>query len=60
MIRPLALLTGFGPFQGVDENPSGLVAEAVGADSPPGLDVKGALLPVTFQGGAPRLRELLD
>ena len=60
MIRPLALLTGFGPFQGVDENPSGLVAEAVGADSPPGLDVKGALLPVTFQGVAPRLRELLD
>jgi len=60
MIRPLALLTGFGPFQGVDENPSGLVAEAVGADSPPGLDVKGATLPVTFRGVAPRLRELLE
>ena len=59
-IRPLALLTGFGPFQGVDENPSGLVAEAIGADSPPGLDVRGALLPVSFRQVAPRLRELLD
>lgn len=60
MIRPLALLTGFGPFEGVDENPSGLVAQAVGEDSPPGLDVSGAVLPVSFQGVAPRLRELLD
>ena len=60
MSRPLALLTGFGPFQGVTENPSGLVAKAVGADSPPGLEVRGAVLPVTFEGVAPKLRELLD
>ncbi|MCH2105421.1 MAG: hypothetical protein MK291_02115 [Planctomycetes bacterium] len=60
MSRPLALLTGFGPFQGVTENPSGLVALAVGEDSPPGLEVRGAVLPVTFQGVAPKLRELLD
>ena len=60
MSRPLALLTGFGPFQGVSENPSGLVAMAVGEDSPPGLEVRGAILPVTFQGVAPKLRELLD
>ena len=60
MSRPLALLTGFGPFQGVTENPSGLVAQAVGADSPPGLEVRGAVLPVTFEGVAPKLRELLD
>jgi len=60
MSRPLALLTGFGPFHGVQENPSGLVALAVGEDSPPGLEVKGALLQVTFRGVAPRLGELLD
>jgi len=60
MIRPLALVTGFGPFQGVDENPSGLVAEAVYADPPPGLDVKGAVLPVSYRGVSRRIRELLD
>lgn len=60
MIRPLALLTGFGPFDGVDENPSGLVAEAIGADSPPGLDVRGAVLPVSFQRVGSSLVELLE
>ena len=60
MIRPLALLTGFGPFQDVQENPSGLVAQAVGEDSPPGLEVKASILPVSYQEVMPKLRELIE
>lgn len=60
MARPLALLTGFGPFLDVEENPSGLLAEAIGKDAPPGLDVKAGILPVSYRGVIPKLRELLD
>jgi pyroglutamyl-peptidase len=60
MARPLALLTGFGPFLDVEENPSGLIAEAIGKDAPPGLDVKSGILPVSYRGVMPKLRELLN
>jgi len=43
------LVSGFGPFEGVSENPSGLIAAALAAD--PGLHT--AVLPVSFRG-APR------
>ena len=60
MARPFALLTGFGPFLDVEENPSGLLAEAIGRDAPPGLDIKAAVLPVAYKGVGAKLRELLD
>ncbi len=60
MARPLALLTGFGPFLDVEENPSGMLAEAIGKDAPPGLDIKAAVLPVSYREVGPKLRELLD
>ena len=60
MARPVALLTGFGPFLDVEENPSGLLAEAIGRDAPPGLDIKAAVLPVAYKGVGAKLRELLD
>jgi len=60
MPRPLAILTGFGPFQDIQENPSGLVAQAVGEDPPPGLEVKASVLPVSYQGVMPRLRGLIE
>ena len=60
MARPFALLTGFGPFLDIEENPSGLLAEAIGRDAPPGLDIKAAVLPVAYKGVGAKLRELLD
>ncbi|MDF1801190.1 MAG: hypothetical protein P1V81_18645 [Planctomycetota bacterium] len=42
------LLTGFGPFPGVTENPSGALAELLAAEPPPGLAVVSTVLPVTF------------
>ena len=60
MARPFALLTGFGPFLDVEENPSGLLAEAIGRDAPPGLDIEAAVLPVSYKGVGAKLRELLD
>lgn len=44
------LVTGFGPFLGVERNPSGLLAESLDADPPPGLRVHGRVLPVSFAG----------
>ena len=40
------LITGFGPFEGVDDNPSGQLAQALHA--PPRR--VGVELPVTFRG----------
>jgi pyroglutamyl-peptidase len=42
------LLSGFGPFQGVERNPSGLIAAAL-ADRP---GVHSVVLPVSFRGAA--------
>lgn len=50
MAPPQILLTGFGPFPGVEHNPSGELALALAADPPPGLAVSARVLPVSFQG----------
>ncbi len=58
-----ALVTGFGPFLEVTDNPSGRVARAVDGRSIGGVDIAGHELPVTFGGGPDRavaLAEALD
>lgn len=50
-----ALLTGFGPFPGVEENPSGHLALGLGDRPPVGLDLRATVLPVTFAGVPPAL-----
>ncbi|MCZ6596482.1 MAG: hypothetical protein O7B99_02470 [Planctomycetota bacterium] len=49
MTRPLLLVTGFGPFVGVDHNPSGEVARALEAEPPAVAEVRAAVLPVSFE-----------
>lgn len=60
MVRPRVLLTGFGPFPGVPENPSGWLAETMaGQGSAFGCDLRVAVLPTEWQAVAmlmPRLR----
>jgi pyroglutamyl-peptidase len=53
------LLTGFGPFPGVDSNPSELVALELGAR--PGLrhEVLAEVLPVEYEAAGARVRELI-
>jgi len=58
-VHPLLLLTGFGSFEDVDRNPSGLLAKAFGERAPEGLDVFGIELPVTFHGSALELDRAL-
>ena len=59
MARPRVLLTGFGPFPGVAENPSGWLAETLGAQTPPGAwEHHGQILPTEWDAVtalAPRL-----
>jgi len=50
---PLVLVSGFGPFEAFDRNPSGEVAEALAERPPPGLRVRARVLPVSF-ARAPR------
>lgn len=50
MSEPCVCLTGFGAFPGVDRNPTEELARALGADPPPGVSVRSAVLPVTFAG----------
>jgi pyroglutamyl-peptidase len=49
-LKPLVLVTGFGPFLDVTENPSGALAARLEATPPPGLRVRHRVLPVTFAG----------
>lgn len=46
---PLVLVSGFGPFEAFELNPSGEVARALAAEPPPGLRVRARVLPVSFQ-----------
>jgi pyroglutamyl-peptidase len=55
----LALVTGFGPFVNVEQNPSGELARRLESEPPDGVVVKGAELPVTFAGSAAALREFV-
>lgn len=50
MARPRVLLTGFGPFPGVVENPSGWLAEALAARmATPGYELHGHVLPTEWE-----------
>lgn len=49
MADPLLLVTGFGPFPGVERNPSRELAEALALAPPPGLRVRAVALPVSFR-----------
>jgi pyroglutamyl-peptidase len=53
MARSRVLLTGFGPFPGVAENPSGWLAEALAArKSAPDWDLHGHVLPTEWEAVA--------
>jgi pyroglutamyl-peptidase len=61
--RPRVLLTGFGPFPGVPENPSGWLAEALADRAAPAFDVHGHVLPTEWDAVAalaPRLHTALQ
>jgi len=45
---PLVFITGFGSFEDVEDNPSAAVARELGASPPPGIEVRSAVLPVSF------------
>jgi pyroglutamyl-peptidase len=53
------LLTGFEPFGGNVVNPSGLVAAALDGYRPPGAQVRGGRLPVSWTATGPQLDTLL-
>jgi len=46
--EPQVFVTGFGPFPGVDVNPSGAIALALAEHPPAGIDVVAEVLPVSF------------
>jgi len=64
MARPRVLLTGFGPFPGVPENPSGWLAETLAATTRGhGFEPHGAVLPTEWAAVAalaPRLQAELQ
>lgn len=49
--KPLVLVSGFGPFERVERNPSGEIARALAADPPPGMRVVARVLPASFARG---------
>ena len=51
------MITGFGPFPGVTDNPSIRVAEALAAEPPAGVRVVARELPVTFEGAPQSVAE---
>ena len=55
MGSPLVLVTGFGPYEEVEENPSARIAERLDADPPDGLELSVRILPVTFRGSVSEL-----
>jgi len=61
--EPLLLVTGFGPFLEVENNPSGLLARALVADeglaAELGAPVRGGELPVSIERSAPAFDALL-
>ncbi|HEX6881942.1 MAG TPA: hypothetical protein VF530_01095 [Planctomycetota bacterium] len=49
--KPLVLVSGFGPFEQVERNPSGEIARALAARPPAGLRVVARVLPASFARG---------
>lgn len=64
MARPRVLITGFGPFPGVSENPSGWLAKTLAAGLPANAwELHSAVLPTEWDAVAtlaPRLHESLQ
>mgnify|MGYP001176955962 CR=1 FL=1 len=58
--RPLALVSGFGPFEAFGVNPSAEVAQALAARPPEGLRVRSRILPVSFARAPLVWDELLE
>jgi pyroglutamyl-peptidase len=54
------LVTGFEPFRGGTVNPSQQLVERLEADSPQGVDLHTALLPVAYARSADALRAAVD
>ena len=50
MDAPLILVTGFGPFENVEENPSARLVERLDADPPESAEIAARILPVSFRG----------
>lgn len=50
MDAPLILVTGFGPFENVEENPSARLVERLDADPPESAQIAARILPVSFRG----------
>jgi pyroglutamyl-peptidase len=59
-MQRLAVVTGFGPFEDVEYNPSADIARALEADPPPGIEVRAAELPVTFDGAPVAVRQAVE
>ncbi len=55
----LILITGFGPYEDVEENPSGRLVERLDSDPPDGVEVAPRILPVTFRGAPAELDDAL-
>ncbi len=59
-MSPLVLITGFGTFEEVERNPSGEAARALEEHPPPGVEVRAAELPVTFDGAPAAVRQAVE
>jgi len=59
MSAPLFFVTGFGAFEDVTENASARIVESLVADPPPGIEVSGHVLPVSFARSAEAIDEAL-
>jgi len=54
----VVVVTGFGPFEGVDDNPSGALARAIDGRRAAGETVVGRVLPVSFHRGPEQTLEI--
>ena len=60
MSRPVILVTGFEPFNGLGANPSEEVAKALDGRAVAGAVVRSAVLPVDHAAAGPRVAALVD
>lgn len=58
-MRKTILLTGFGPFSGVENNPSQRVVEALAANTAGNFDLITAVLPVDYEQADLQIRRLI-
>lgn len=60
MSTPLILVTGFGPYEEVEENPSARLVERLDAEPPEGVELSVRILPVSFRGAPAELDDALE